>query len=249
MQIGVTMHATDLAMDVAELAVEAEARGFHSLYVPEHTHIPTSRRTPPPTGDAVLSEEYKRSPDPLVALAAAAARTRRILLGTGVALPAQHDAIAWAKQVATLDRISGGRLVLGIGYGWNHEEMENHGIDVKRRRQRVRETLLAAGELWSKEVAEFHGEFVRFEPSCREAAKGSVGLSQTIESCRRSEEAARDILVKNWKNFHAADRDSCYRLTRTGTPGTYTELLTCLEMRRDARALPDPGLIRKKLGQ
>ena len=165
MQIGVTMHATDLAMDVAELAVEAEARGFHSLYVPEHTHIPTSRRTPPPTGDAVLSEEYKRSPDPLVALAAAAARTRRILLGTGVALPAQHDAIAWAKQVATLDRISGGRLVLGIGYGWNHEEMENHGIDVKRRRQRVRETLLAAGELWSKEVAEFHGEFVRFEPS------------------------------------------------------------------------------------
>jgi hypothetical protein len=88
---------------------------------------------------------------------------------------------------------------------------------------------------------------INFEPSCREAAKGSIGMNQTVESCRRSEEGARDILVKNWKSFSAADRDSCYRLTTTGTPGTYTELLTCLEMRRDARALPDPGLIRKKL--
>jgi probable F420-dependent oxidoreductase len=165
MRIGVTIHATDLSMDVPELAREAEARGFHSLFVPEHTHIPVSRRTPAPTGTPELGEEYKRSPDPLVALAGAAALTENIKLGTGIALPAQHDPISWAKQIATLDRLSGGRLVLGIGYGWNHEEMENHGIDVKRRRQRVRETMLAMRELWSKDVAEFHGEFVDFEAS------------------------------------------------------------------------------------
>jgi probable F420-dependent oxidoreductase len=165
MHLGVTLHATDLAISVPELAREAEARGFHSVYVPEHTHIPVSRRTPAPTGDAELAEEYKRSPDPVVARAAAAAVTERILLGTGIALPAQHDPISWAKQIATLDQLSAGRLVLGIGYGWNHEEMENHGIDVKRRRARVRETMLAMGGLWSRDEAAFDGEFVRFEAS------------------------------------------------------------------------------------
>jgi probable F420-dependent oxidoreductase len=165
MKIGVTLHATDLAMSPVELAPEAEARGFHSLYVPEHTHIPVSRRTPPPTGEAELAEEYLRSLDPWVALAAAAARTRSIRLGTGVALVAQHDPIALAKQIATLDLLSGGRVVVGVGYGWNVEEMEDHGIDVKRRRARVREVMLAMQALWSREVAEFHGEFVRFEAS------------------------------------------------------------------------------------
>jgi len=164
-KIGVTIHATDLAMDVPDLAREAEARGFHSLYVPEHTHIPVSRKTPAPTGDAELAEEYKRSPDPLVVLAGAAVLTQRIRLGTAIALPAQHDPISLAKQIATLDRLSGGRLVYGIGYGWNLEEMEDHGIDPKRRRARVREVMLAMQELWSKEVAGFSGEFVRFEPS------------------------------------------------------------------------------------
>src|SRR5262245_15514335 len=152
-------------MDVPELAREAEARGFFSLYVPEHTHIPVSRKTAPPTGEAELAEEYKRSPDPLVVLAAAAALTRRIRLGTGIGLPAQHDPISLAKQIATLDRLSSGRFVYGIGYGWNREEMEDHGIDTKRRRARVREVMLAMQELWSKEVASFAGEFVRFEPS------------------------------------------------------------------------------------
>jgi probable F420-dependent oxidoreductase len=165
MQIGLTIHATDLAMAPALLAAEAEVRGFYSLYVPEHTHIPTSRRTPPPTGEAELAEEYKRSLDPYVALAAAAAETSRIRLGTGIALVAQHDPITLAKQIASLDFVSGGRFVLGIGYGWNAEEMENHGIDVKRRRAHVREVMLAMQELWSKQVAEYRGEFVRFEPS------------------------------------------------------------------------------------
>ena len=165
MKIGVALHTTDLSMRPDELAREAEARGFHSLYVPEHTHIPTSRRTPPPSGTPELSQEYLRSLDPYVGLAAAAAVTERILLGTGVALPAQHDVLALAKEIATLDWLSRGRVVLGIGYGWNHEEMENHGIDPRRRRALVREKMLAMQELWSKEVAEYHGEFVRFEPS------------------------------------------------------------------------------------
>jgi probable F420-dependent oxidoreductase len=165
MKIGVTIHATDRAMSPVEVAREAEARGFHSLYIPEHTHIPTSRRTPPPTGDEELAEEYSRSPDPYVALAAAAAVTERIRLGTGIGLPAQHDPITFAKQLATLDWISGGRLVFGIGFGWNHEEMENHGIDVKKRRALVREKMLAMQALWANEVAEYRGEWVSFEPS------------------------------------------------------------------------------------
>ena len=165
MRIGVALHTTDLSISPVDLAREAEARGFHSLYVPEHTHIPTSRRTPPPTGADELSEEYLRSLDPWVALAAAAAVTERIRLGTGIALPAQHDTLALAKEIATLDDLSGGRVVFGIGYGWNHEEMENHGIDVRRRRALVREKMLAMQELWSKEVASYQGEFVRFEPS------------------------------------------------------------------------------------
>jgi len=164
-KLGVTLHTTDLSIGPVELAREAEARGFHSLFVPEHTHIPTSRRTPPPTGDAELADEYRRSLDPYVALAAAAAVTSRIRLGTGIALVAQHDTLALAKQIATLDHLSGGRVVLGIGFGWNREEMENHGIDVRRRRALVREKMLAMQALWSHEVAEFRGEFVRFEPS------------------------------------------------------------------------------------
>ena len=165
MKLGVTIFATDRAMSPVEVAREAEARGFDSLYVPEHTHIPVSRRTPPPTGDAVLAEEYKRTLDPWVALGDAAAVTSRIRLGTGIALVAQHDAISLAKQIATLDWLSGGRAVVGIGYGWNVEEMEDHGIDTKRRRARVREAMLAMQALWSNEVASFAGEHVRFEPS------------------------------------------------------------------------------------
>jgi len=164
-KLGVTIHATDLSMPAHEVAREAEARGFHSLFVPEHTHIPTSRETPAPTGEPVLAQEYLRSPDPYIALAGAASVTSRILLGTGVGLPAQHDAITFAKQIASLDRLSGGRFVFGIGFGWNREEMRNHGVDYRTRRALVREKLLAMQQLWSKEVAEYRGEFLRFEPS------------------------------------------------------------------------------------
>ncbi len=159
------MFATDRTMSVSELAVEAEARGLDSLYLPEHTHIPVSRRTPPPTGDAELPEEYRRTVDPLVALAAAAARTERITLGTGILLAAQREPIVTAKAIATLDNESNGRFVLGIGFGWNEDEIEHHGVDFKRRRDVCREHILAMRALWRDEHAEFHGEFVELSPS------------------------------------------------------------------------------------
>jgi probable F420-dependent oxidoreductase len=164
-RIGVTIFSTDQAIEPARLAREAEERGFHSLYIPEHTHIPTRRSTPPPTGDPELPEQYSRTLDPFVALAAAAAVTSRIRLGTGICLVAQRDPILTAKEVATLDLISGGRVVFGIGYGWNREEMESHGVDYRSRRGVAREKVLTMQALWSQERASFEGEFVRLEES------------------------------------------------------------------------------------
>ena len=133
MQLGLTIHLTDRSIDIRELAVEAEARGFSSLYVPEHTHIPSDRTTPIPAGGMDLADEYPRSPDPWVSLAAAAAVTQRIRLGTGVALVAQHHPINLAKASASVDVLSGGRFVFGIGYGWNVEEMAHHGVEYRTR--------------------------------------------------------------------------------------------------------------------
>ncbi|RCG32455.1 LLM class F420-dependent oxidoreductase [Sphaerisporangium album] len=164
MRLGVTMFATDQAMPITDLARAAEQRGFTSLYVPEHTHIPVSRRTPHPSAE-VLPEEYKRTHDPLVALAYAAAVTERLTVGTGIMLLAQRDPIVTAKAVATLDHLSGGRVALGIGYGWNVEEMEDHGVPYRERREVVREHVLAMRALWSREVAGFDGRHVTFEPS------------------------------------------------------------------------------------
>jgi len=159
------MITTDLTIAPAELARAAEERGFFSFYVPEHTHIPTSRTTPPPTGDAELRDEYKRTLDPFVALAVAAAVTERLLLGTGVCLVAQRDPIVTAKAIATLDRLAGGRFVLGVGFGWNEDEAAHHGVDMKTRRERAREHVLAMQALWRDDVAEFHGSFVELGPS------------------------------------------------------------------------------------
>jgi len=165
MKLGITMFATDDSVDPVTLARAAEERGFASFYIPEHTHIPTSRKTPPPTGESELAEEYKHTLDPFVALAAAASVTERLLLGTGICLVAQRDPIVTAKAVATLDRISKGRFVFGIGYGWNREEMENHGVAFGQRREIVREKLLAMQRLWTREEAGYQGKFVRLEPA------------------------------------------------------------------------------------
>jgi probable F420-dependent oxidoreductase len=161
-RIGVTIFATDRTVAPAELAGELEDRGFGWLYVPEHTHIPTSRQTPAPTGDEVLADEYARTLDPLVALSAAAAVTRRLLVGTGVALVAQHDPITYAKGWATLDHLSGGRAVLGVGFGWNVEEMADHGVDFRSRRDQCAEHVAAMRSLWANEQASFSGRFVQF---------------------------------------------------------------------------------------
>ena len=165
MHFGVTMFMTDLTMGPVELARAVEARGLYSLYVPEHTHIPTERRTPPPTGDAELRDEYKRTLDPFVALAMAAAVTERIIVGTGICLVAQRDPIVTAKEVATLDRLSSGRFAFGIGFGWNADEVEDHGIEMKRRRDVAREHVLTMQGLWRDDVASFDGEFVHLAPS------------------------------------------------------------------------------------
>jgi probable F420-dependent oxidoreductase len=162
---GVTMFLTDLTMTPADLAREVEARGLRSLYVPEHTHIPTSRRTPPPTGDAELREEYKRTLDPFVALSAAAAVTERLVVGTGICLVAQRDPIITAKEVATLDHLSRGRFVLGVGFGWNADEIEQHGVTMRERRAIAREHVLAMQALWRDDVASFDGEYVHLAPS------------------------------------------------------------------------------------
>ncbi|MFG1690097.1 TIGR03619 family F420-dependent LLM class oxidoreductase [Nonomuraea sp. NPDC049269] len=161
MRLGVTMFTTDLGMPVVDLAKAAEERGFHSLYVPEHTHIPISRRTPHPMGLEELPEEYKRTLDPLVALSFAAAATERLVVGTGILLAAQRDPIVTAKAIATLDHLSGGRVVVGVGFGWNVEEIENHGVEYGRRRVVARANVLAMRKLWRDEVAGFEG----FEPS------------------------------------------------------------------------------------
>src|SRR5437868_14241319 len=127
MRFGVTMFLNDQTIGPRELARAVEERGLYSLYVPEHTHIPTSRLTPPPTGQAELAEEYKRTLDPFVALSMAAAATERILVGTGICLVAQRDPIVTAKEVASLDVLSGGRFRFGIGFGWNEDEIASYG--------------------------------------------------------------------------------------------------------------------------
>ena len=164
MRYGLTMFPTDQSVDIVTLAQAAEERGFASLYVPEHTHIPTSRRTPAPAGEP-LAEEYKRSLDPFVVLAAAAAVTDELRVGTGIALVAQRDPIVMAKEVASLDHLSGGRVTIGIGFGWNREEMADHGVAYDRRRDIVAEHVAAMKVLWGEEEVGFDGSFVTFEPS------------------------------------------------------------------------------------
>ena len=162
-QFGVTMFPTDYSMQPVELAKAVEQRGLDSLFFPEHTHIPVSRDTPFP-GGGDLPEMYWHTHDPFVALGAAAAVTERIKLGTGICLVIERDAITLAKECASLDMISNGRFILGIGAGWNREEMENHGADYTHRWAVVREKVLAMKTIWQQEEPEFHGEWVDFDP-------------------------------------------------------------------------------------
>jgi probable F420-dependent oxidoreductase len=163
MHYGVLIFPTEYAIRIDELARAAEERGFESLFVTEHTHIPASRRTPFP-GGGELPKEYSHTLDPFVALTAAAAATRTLKVGTGICLIIEHDPIVTAKSVATLDLLSNGRFLFGIGGGWNAEEMENHGTAFKTRFRLLRERVLAMQAIWTRDAAEFHGEFVNFDP-------------------------------------------------------------------------------------
>ena len=162
MKLGIFSFNTEYTMPAAELAVACEERGFESLWVPEHTHIPASRETPWPAGGP-LPKEYIHMSDPFSSLAAAAAVTEKILLGTGVSLVIEHEPLYQAKQVATLDRISDGRFLFGVGAGWIREEMQNHGTPPNRRWQVLKEHLEAMKVLWTQEEATYHGEFVNFD--------------------------------------------------------------------------------------
>jgi probable F420-dependent oxidoreductase len=163
MQFGATMFVTDYSIPVTELARALEDLGFESLWVPEHTHIPTSRTSPWPGGPE-LPKEYLHSLDPFLALSAAASVTSTLKLGTGVCLVIERDTIATAKEVATLDYLSGGRFLFGIGGGWNLEEMANHGTDPSTRWSRMREQIQAMKQIWSHDEAEYHGKLVDFDP-------------------------------------------------------------------------------------
>ena len=162
-EFGVSMFPTDYAIQPAELASAVEERGFDSLFFPEHTHIPTSRKTPFP-GGGDLPDMYWRSHDPFVALSVCAAVTERIRLGTGICLLIERDPITTAKEIASLDVVSNGRAIIGIGAGWNREEMENHGANYPKRWAVLREKVLAMRQIWNADEAEYHGEHVDFDP-------------------------------------------------------------------------------------
>lgn len=162
MRVGVFYFPTDYGINIAELAQALEERGFASLYVPEHTHIPSSRRSPFP-GGGELPKKYSHTHDPFVGLSFAAAATKKLLLGTGICLIPERDPIVTAKCVASLDQLSRGRFIFGIGGGWNVEEMEDHGARYETRFKLMRERVLAMKALWTEEEASFTGEFVKFD--------------------------------------------------------------------------------------
>jgi probable F420-dependent oxidoreductase len=162
MHFGVVMFPTEYSIAPGDLARALEDRHFESVWFPEHTHIPASRQSPWP-GGGDLPKEYWSAYDPFLALTAAAMTTSRLRLGTGICLVVERDPIVTAKEVATLDRLSNGRAMFGIGGGWNAEEMENHGTQFATRWRVLRERVLAMKEIWTKEEAEFHGEFVNFD--------------------------------------------------------------------------------------
>ena len=163
MKLGVSIFPTDYSVSPTDLAVAAEERGFDSLWFPEHSHIPVSRLTPWP-GGGDLPQQYYDCMDPFVALAAAAAVTKTIMLGTGICLVIQRDPIQTAKEVATLDTVSGGRVLFGVGGGWNLDEISNHGTEFKSRFRLMRERIAAMKAIWTQEQAEYHGKFVDFDP-------------------------------------------------------------------------------------
>ena len=163
LKFGVSMFFTDYSMGPAELGKVLESRGFESVWAPEHSHIPLSRKSPFP-GGGDLPKKYYDCMDPFVTLTAAAMATQTLKVGTGICLIQQRDPIQTAKLVASIDQVTGGRFLFGVGNGWNQDEMEDHGTEFKSRHKRARENIEAMKEIWTKPKAEYHGEFVNFDP-------------------------------------------------------------------------------------
>ena len=163
MKFGISTFVTDEGIAPGALPSAIEERGFDSVFIAEHTHIPLSRKSPWPRGGE-LPRKYYRTLDPFITLTAAATATEHLLLGTGVALIVERDPIITAKEVASLDLVSGGRMIFGIGAGWNREEMENHGTDPSTRGELMNERIRAMIEIWTKDKPEFHGQYVNFDP-------------------------------------------------------------------------------------
>jgi probable F420-dependent oxidoreductase len=195
MKYGVVIFSTDYAIRPDQLAKAAEDRGFESLFFPEHTHIPASRRTPYPLGGE-LPKEYSHTLDPFVSMTMAAAVTTKLKVATGVCLVIEHDPIVLAKQVASLDLASNGRVIFGIGGGWNAEEMEDHGTAFKSRWKLLRERIESMKKLWTEETASYHGEFVNFDsawswpkpaqkphPQILMGSHGPRGMQRVIRYC------------------------------------------------------------------
>ena len=164
MEIGAAIFFTDYSMAPTDLAVALEQRGFESLWVAEHSHMPVTRRFTHPLGEAALTKEYFDVMDPFVTLSAAGAVTKRLKLGTAICLVIQRDTIQTAKLVASLDQVSKGRFLFGIGCGWNAEEMEDHGAVYETRTLKMREQIEAMKQIWTKDTAEYHGQIVDFPP-------------------------------------------------------------------------------------
>lgn len=163
MKVGVAMFCTDYAMPPTDLAIALDERGFESFWLPEHSHIPLARKSEFPRGGD-LPKKYYDVMDPFVALGAAAAVTKNLKIATGICLVAQRDAIQLAKSVATIDQISNGRFLFGVGPGWNRDEMENHGVEFKTRNDVMGEKIAAMREIWTQTKSEFHGKYVNFAP-------------------------------------------------------------------------------------
>ena len=225
MDFGAMMFCTDFSIRPDDLAKLLEDRGFESMWVPEHSHIPADRRSPWP-GGAELPQEYWHTYDPFVALTAAAAATTTLKVGTGICLVIERDPIMMAKEVASVDRLSNGRFIFGIGGGWNREEMANHGTRSRSRWRLLRERILAMKEIWTREEAEFHGEFVSFDkmwaypgglrravrygdgwmPISGRPQSGGPSLQEKIAMLRRqAEEAGRDPASINITTFRGPD--------------------------------------------
>jgi probable F420-dependent oxidoreductase len=266
MRVGVLYFPTDYGIDIRELARAAEERGFDSLFLPEHTHIPKSRRTPFP-GGGDLPKAYSHTHDPFVALSFAAAATRKILLGTGICLIPQRDPIVTAKCVASLDQLSNGRFVFGIGGGWNVDEMENHGARYETRFKLMRERILAMKALWTEQEAAFHGEMVNFDavwlypkpmqqphPPILLGGSSDYTLKRVVEFCNGWFPIARpgfkpkEAVERLRRVASAAERDfSTLTISVFGAPADNAALTEYRDAGIHRAVLPIPDLTRDEI--